>query len=115
LQSMRDSSRAADVGCDATPRGVRIPRSFTTLRERSKPTKEVLVPIAAAQEYDGLQYGGLTLRANQRLQTRRGEHWYRRWAIRVFNCRRGKAPASVHYPNDSGVPFKRRPLPPFAD
>jgi hypothetical protein len=26
-----------------------------------------------------------------------------------------KLPASVHNPNDSGAPFKRRPLPPFAD
>src|SRR5262249_18825744 len=63
----------------------------------------------------GLQYGSLSLRANQRLQTCRAEHRYCRRAIRIFDRRRSKAAASLHNPNDSGATLKRRALPPFAD
>ena len=74
-----------------------------------------LVPTFAAREYDRLQYGSLSLRANQRLQTRRAEHRHRRRAIRIFDRRRSKDATSIHNPNDSGAPFKRGPLPSFAD
>src|SRR5262249_20286854 len=77
--------------------------------------QRALVPTFAAPAYDGLQYGSLSLRANQRLQTCRAEHLYRRRPIRIFDRRRSKAAASVYNPNDSGPPFKRRPLPSFAD
>jgi hypothetical protein len=69
----------------------------------------------AAREYDRLQYGCLTLRANQRLQTRRAQHWHRRRAIRIFDRWRSNDAASIHNPNDSRAPFKWGPLPSFAD
>src|SRR5262249_58643097 len=75
--------------------------------------KRAFVPTFAALEY--LQYGSISLRANQRLQTPRAEHRHRRRAIRVFDRRRSKAATSFHNSNDSGAPFKRRPLPPFTD
>src|SRR5262249_32637571 len=80
-----------------------------SLRERA------LVPTFAAREYDRLQYGSLSLRANQRLQTHRARHRHCRRAIRIFDRGRSKDAASIHNPNDSDSPFKRGPLPSFAD
>ena len=75
----------------------------------------VLVPTFAAREYDRLQYGTLSLRANQCLQTRRAQYRHRQRAIRIFDRRWSKDAASVHNPNDSGAASKRGPLPSFAD
>jgi hypothetical protein len=91
------------------------------LREQSNPQHQNIksditrTEQAAAPEYDGVPYGCLSLRANQRLQIRSGEHRHRRRAIRVFDRRRSETADSVHNPNDSGAPFKRRPLSPFTD
>jgi hypothetical protein len=62
------------------------------------------------QHYNGLQYGSFSLRANQRLQTRRAEYWHRRRAIRILDRRRSKAAASIHNPNDRGAPFLHSPI-----
>jgi hypothetical protein len=46
----------------------------------------------AAPAYDGLQYGSLSLRANQHLQSRRAEHRYCRWAVRSLTLGGVKLP-----------------------
>src|SRR6516165_5475167 len=55
---------------------------FRPKADISRTEQGALVPTFAAREYDRLQYGCLSLRANQRLQTRRGQHRHRRRAIR---------------------------------
>ena len=70
--------------------------------------------IAAALKCDPLQYGRLSLRANQRLQTSRAKHRCRRRTIRIVDRGRSTAATSILNPNDSGAPFEQRPLPPFA-
>src|SRR6516162_256803 len=99
----------ADIG--STFRNVRV----SPKADISRTEQGALVPTFAAREYDRLQYGCLSLRANQRLQTRRAQHRHRRRAIRIFDRRRSNDAASIHNPNDSGAPFKWGPLPSFAD
>src|SRR6516164_7500602 len=88
---------------------------FRPKADISRTEQGALVPTFAAREYDRLQYGCLSLRANQRLQTRSAQHRHRRRTIRIFDRSRSNDAASIHNPNDSSAPFKWGPLPSFAD